>query len=135
MQKHLFIFIFCWAGTGAFAQRGDDRGKICYQGNVVLVKKDYKRFKNDSCDLKKYPDSQKTKELVCKSGYYRAMRDYCTSLELLKHAYVRATSKKLKFRIIQLTAENYTLAGDTMGASIYREKANYIRRQNHDINQ
>ena len=133
MQKSVFILVFFWIASTAYPQRGDDHGKICSQPNVVFVKKDYKRFKKDSCNLKKYPDSQKTKELVCEAAYYTRLNDYGTSVELLKHAYARASSEKLKFRILNMTSENYSLLGDTARAATYRDKAIRMLAKNPDI--
>lgn len=133
MKYYLIIIMFCLAATAAHAQRGDAPEKICSQPCVVFVKKDYKRFKTTSCDLKKYPDAAKTKEFVCEAAYYTFLRDYCSSLELLKHAYANASSEKLKFRIVQMAAENYTLAGDTMHAILYREKISHALSKNPDI--
>lgn len=134
MRKSVFILVFCWIAATAYSQRGDDNGKICSQSNLVFVKKDYKLFKKDSCDLKKYPDAGKAKELVCKAAYYTSLNDYGASVELLKHAYAKASSEKLRFRILKMTSENYSLAGDTARAKLYLEKVNRILSNNPDIN-
>lgn len=133
MRKCLVIIIFSWMAVAAYPQKGDAHEQICLQQQARFVKKDYRQFKKTSCDFENYPDGKKEKECVCEATYYTSLGDYGTALEMLKQAYAKASSGKLKSAILQMTAENYRLAGDTLHARLYEEKIKIMQINNPDI--
>lgn len=123
------IFIFCFFTILAFGQND------CYLPDTIflkqtnhkpLIKKDYKKFKKDSCFLDEYEDNRLGKSLYCKSKYYCSVGDFLTSIQFLKQAYTRCYSIKLRYEILKQVALTYKLGGDLKSSETYQNKANAI---------
>jgi hypothetical protein len=134
MTRLYFILFFYFIISFAFGQ-----SRLCDDCDSLrinekpYVKKEHKKYKKASCNLKKYKDTNAAKKMYCEAMYYSSIQRYYNSVELLKLAYAKANSKEFKYQILKMTAENCKKSGDNRGWQTYQDKVNAILSKFPDI--
>ena len=121
-MKLLILFMLTCVSTFAQCFSPD----TSHRKTATLVKKDYKKYKQNLCDYSKFKDSKDAKELLCKANYYFSIGGYSNSIDCLKQAYTKGFSAEFKFQILKLMLANNKQLGDNKEIEFYQEKINRV---------